>query len=333
MLSWAPDVLDPSVAGACDGGVLRCSNGQDFYWGEVERAIVLEALSVAEQHGWVAGAAFLGRQKDFLYQYLADCRRADFALLMPSGDGTTIWDCGCGFGAVAVAFAKLGSRVIASDPTLERIRFTTLRAKQERLGDLVLAMHLTRIDDAPIREGVLEGVVVNGVLEYVPEMTPLPNPRSAQVEVLAFLRSRLKPHGRLYLGIENRWGYSYFLGQKDHGGIWGTNIVPRWLANYIVRRRTGREYRTWTYSVFGTIQLLRAAGFSEVEPFVTFPSYRHFEQIFPWSDKHSFVHGLLTTKGRLSAKRRTLAAAAQRLPAFWRLLRFFTPELGYVATR
>ena len=330
---WYAEILEGLAPSRDEDGVFDASPEDDFYWGEVDRSTTREGLRIAQRRGWVEGALFLGARMGALYPYIADGRRGDFSFLIGAGPSTVVWDCSCGFGGITLALARLGSRVIATDPTRERIAFTALRARQEGVDDRVVPVKCSGILGAPIREGSLDAVVLNGVLEYSAEILPHPNPREAQLEVLRFVRSRLKDGGRIYVGIENRWGLEYFRGHPDHGGLKGTNLMPRWLASRVSRAKTGRDYRCWTYSVGGTLKLLRKAGFGNAEPYVTYPSYRHFDRLVPWRNKEAFISGIIERDHRPSRKRRIVGALARHVPGLWLALRSVTQELAYVGTR
>src|SRR5207249_7300311 len=103
---------------------------------------------------------------------------------------------------------------------------------------------------------------------------------------LSSIRSILRPGGCLYLGIENRLGFQYCLGVKDHSGLPFTSLMPRWIAGQIVGAAHGRGrcegyrgnknvsgYRWPTYSLRGYTALLGEAGFSDVSFYWTYPSY------------------------------------------------------------
>ena len=132
---WYAEILEGLAPSRDEDGVFDASPEDDFYWGEVDRSTTREGLRIAQRRGWVEGALFLGARMGALYPYIADGRRGDFSFLIGAGPSTVVWDCSCGFGGITLALARLGSRVIATDPTRERIAFTALRARQEGVDD------------------------------------------------------------------------------------------------------------------------------------------------------------------------------------------------------
>ena len=92
----------------------------------------------------------------------------------------------------------------------------------------------------------------------------------------------LKPGGSLYIGIENRFGYEYFLGKPDdHSFVTYTSLLPRFLANHRMKKKRGRHYRTYTYSYWGLKKLLREAGFRTANIAVSAPDYKNFAYLIP----------------------------------------------------
>ena len=85
----------------------------------------------------------------------------------------------------------------------------------------------------------------------------------------------LKPGGHVYVGIENRIGYVYFLGGRDHGGLRFTSLMPRPIADIYSRLIKRQPYRAYTYSLLGYKNLLKKAGYSQIDFYATIPSYRN----------------------------------------------------------
>jgi hypothetical protein len=103
-----------------------------------------------------------------------------------------------------------------------------------------------------------------------------------QLEFLREVRRILRQEGQIYIGIENRLGFYYFLGQpEDHTGVEYAALLPRPLANAWVRYKNGTPYRTYTYSRAGYQKLLREAGFKSISFYAPVPDYRAFNEIVP----------------------------------------------------
>src|SRR5205823_4310509 len=74
------------------------------------------------------------------------------------------------------------------------------------------------------------------------------NPRKVQLRFLEEICRILKPRGQLFVAIENRFDYEYFMGHPDHhSGLRYSSLLPRFLANLYSIFAARRPYRTYTY--------------------------------------------------------------------------------------
>ena len=221
-------------------------------------------------------------------------------------------DFGCMWGALTVPLAKLGAEVIAIDQTLPSLRFLAARAREEALGNITLLCHDIRtLPELPVKADV---AVVNGVLEWIAEEEPVelgeyfgkrqarsfsPRPGQLQRQFLDTVRTTLRPGGRLYLAIENRYDFKMFFGAKDpHAGLPFTTLLPRRAADWVSRRVLGRPYVTWIYSFAALRRLLLDVGFERVALYVCFPDYRYPERISPYDQP---LESFEPTLGRFNA--------------------------------
>ena len=169
-------------------------------------------------------------------------------------------DYGCLWGNMLLYASKNCKEILGVDQTMESLKFVQKRIKEEGIKNCYLL-------NANIRskfnlQSQFDFAIVNGVLEWVPETSKVEvenfhslilqikstilkmltkNPRLIQKEFLVQVNSHLKENGRLYLAIENRFDYQYFLWRKDpHVGLMYTAFLPRFISNiisYIFRRR------------------------------------------------------------------------------------------------
>jgi SAM-dependent methyltransferase/aminoglycoside phosphotransferase (APT) family kinase protein len=191
-----------------------------------------------------------------------------------------VLDFGCGLGNISRALARRAGRVIGVDACHERLLIN--KAVNEEAGisnvDLICGNHQT-VDS--IRPKSIDGIVLNGVLEWVPTHVA-GSPRRVQVDFLRSCRRVLADDGWLYLGIENRWGFRYFLGRPDdHSGLVFNSLLPRAAADIYSRLMRGRPYRTYTYGPKATVRLLHEAGFNASTIYATIPDYREFHLLMP----------------------------------------------------
>lgn len=256
-------------------------------------------------------------------------RAGGLELLNLQGHETCV-DFGCMWGALTVPLAKLSAQVLAVDQTLPSLRFLAARAREEQLSNISLLCHDIRtLPELPVKADV---AVVNGVLEWIAEEEPVElkkyfgkrqargfSPRAGQLQ-RAFLHKvheTLKPGGRLYLAIENRYDFKMFFGGKDpHAGLPFTTLLPRRGADWVSRRVLGRPYVTWIYSFNGLRTLLREVGFQRIELYMCFPDYRYPERITPYDqplNAYEPTIGRFNAAGRPSLKRRTARAVESLL--------------------
>ncbi len=261
------------------------------YWGEIPQR-------QAEQLVQMTRAAGPEAAWDALRPGLADPALPDYALsprrgaflpaLLPDGRGRAL-DIGAGYGAVARALTRYFDHVVALEPVRERVAFLALCGTP---GPGRLDAVRGSWWSIPLAPESLDLITVVGVLEWVgmqpPEDHAPATPRSLQREFLGSLRTLLKPGGRIVVGIENRYGLDLWRGAPDHLGHRYTSLLPRWVADRVVRGQTrgisrlfhgdsfGKtypEYRVWTYSARGYQTLCLDAGFSSIEVLPCWGSY------------------------------------------------------------
>lgn len=183
--------------------------------------------------------------------------------------------------------------------------------------------------DLPFPDKSFDLIVVNGVLEWVGEWERNGNPRSIQLDFLKRIHRMLKDHGRLVIGVENRFGQGLFRGGKDHSGIAYTSLMPRWMASLYLRYNrqphhrmklnAKREYRTYTYSQRGYKKLLAEGGFDAADFYWADPGYNQPYALVPFKGGLVGEHFRRKREGlqyRQRGWRRLAAKAANRAAAF-----------------
>lgn len=226
-------------------------------------------------------------------------RVAALELLQLSGTEIAV-DLGCMWGAITIPLAKQVSRVLGIDQTIESLRFSEARAIEEKLENI--SFLCANLRDLALPKETFDIAVVNGVLEWIPELEPIVvddywygakhrsdagHPGDMQLAFLKNIYSGLKPGGRLLLAIENRFDYKMFCGVRDpHTGTFFTTILPRWMANMISKVFRKRQYRPWIYSFRGLDDFLKAAGFPSVKLHACWPDYRLPDHIQPYGTRN-----------------------------------------------
>lgn len=309
------------------------------YWGEEFALEEMRAINdLAHREGWrEAVERIVAPKAPSRARYIRDFFRADWRFLFPIRADWRVLDIGAGWGSLSVALSTLCTEVVALESALERARFIRIRADQDRICNLI-PVHGT-LGNPPLRRDHFDLVAMNGVLEWLGWSDLTRDTRRVQVELLRKARERLRPGGWLYVGIENRFGISYFLGAMDHSYLKYTSLLPRPLAHWATRHKRGHAYRTYTYSPIGYRRLLEEAGFDAVEFFGVMPTYSRPINYWPLGDGipiRRFARVLFSEKpNTLSFKSRVAQRTVERIPTplLAAAAKFLVPHLLIVARR
>lgn len=295
------DLVDRGDAFTCSGsshcfpvrwGFPDFSTG-NHYWNQLTPDQMEVLLDVAALKGYrYAAESILGRFKDpELTRYVLAANRADFRAILPMTSDTDVLEIGSGWGGVTATLAPHCRTLIALDTNPYTLRFVAMRMKEDGINNVSLAV-VDPLDHGrlPLPDGSVELAILNGVLEYVGSAAQDAAPRELQLRGLREVRRVLKPGGAVYVGIENRLSYLYFLGTRDHSGLRYTSLLPRPLASLATWLRRRMPYRTYTYSYRGYRRLLREAGFAPPQVYIAVPNYRDPRFIVPADDNRAIAY-------------------------------------------
>lgn len=245
----------------------------DTYWGEEFSLEEMRAInSLAEQEGWQTAVERLVAPKSASRaRYIREFFRSDWRFLFPLEKNWRVLDIGAGWGALSVSLAAVCAEVVALESSFERIRFIKIRGLQDGISN-VIPLHAS-LASPPLQPRSFDLIAMNGVLEWLGWVDTSRGTRSVQLDLLRKARNLLKPGGWLYIGIENRFSISSWLGALDHSYLKYTSLLPRPLAHGVTLALKGHTYRTYTYSPWGYHRLLTQAGFGEVSFFGVLPNY------------------------------------------------------------
>ncbi|MDA8528377.1 class I SAM-dependent methyltransferase [Opitutaceae bacterium] len=207
----------------------------------------------------------------WLHRIVCDSSRDLYFRQYPAPSDSLVLDIGAGWGQISLPMAKQ-NRVVALEPTSERLAFIKAIANQENVSSRVAFIESDFLDLE--FQPVFDLVCCIGVLEWVPKYrTGLP--RELQRDFLERMLALLAPGGSVVVGIENRLGLKYFLGgNDDHIGSPNIAVLDAELANRRFQAITGNELRSYTYSRAEYIELFAEAGFSNVTFYASFPDYK-----------------------------------------------------------
>lgn len=262
-----------------NGIPILCKN-TDYFYGEISRNETKSLLkAIQESNDWQKGFSeylnsLSAAEADYLIKYILDNRRAGLKFLLSLDTSYRALDLGCGWGTFSMSIGEHVGHVYAMDLTLERLLFLkqwTLFKNLDNVG-LVCGGDTPYL---PYPDNYFDIVVLNGVLEWIPKSVD-GDPLSIQINFLTEVRRILKSSGQVYLGIENRYNYQYFLGKADdHSGLLFGSILPRRIANLYSCLKKRESYRTYTHSYNKYLSILRKAGFRQIRTFASLPSYRY----------------------------------------------------------
>jgi ubiquinone/menaquinone biosynthesis C-methylase UbiE len=281
----------------------------DIYWGEFAESdmdAILAWMRVGQYDLARARIQELGRTN-----FVFGKQRSDFLYYLHLSKQATCLDIGCGLGVHTFNIAPNVGQVHAIDLSRKRAEFCELRATMDHVSN-VSVLH-TDVMHLPFEDKYFDNILMNGVLEWVPEMNLHADPRADQIEVLQKLKGLLKKEGRLYVGIENRIAFSYLTSARDHNRLKYTTLMPRFLAHIITQRKLGKSYRTYTYSKRGYEKLFIQAGFKKenIHIYLAHPGYNLPQYLIPFEDISALRFFMLMISSGSSWKMKTVRFLAQ----------------------
>lgn len=253
---------------------------EDHYYGEISKKELKKIIKKGRKVGFKRTLTTYIRKKfPAFHKYISHETRIAPAFLLTPKVYQNVLDLGCGYGSISIELAKIFKCVVAIDITFEKLKMLKSRIEEEKIKNIQL-IHADALR-LPFPEKSFDAIVIIGLLEWIPLSEKSKNPEKVQGDFLQKMYKLLRDGGEILIGIENRFGFQYFLGWKDHNGIWGTNLLPRKLANFYSKLRLGEEYRTYTHSINSYKKLLKDVGFESVEFFAALRSYRYPRYIIP----------------------------------------------------
>ncbi|MGO9245446.1 MAG: methyltransferase domain-containing protein [Verrucomicrobiia bacterium] len=312
-------------------GVPNFGARSDYYYGEFPQPEMRSIVETAVREGSAKAFenALQGKTEEwrqYFRHYATDETRAAWQFLLHLPENASALDIGCGWGNISLSLARNFAAVYALDVVPERAMMASIRAREAGFAN-VTALAGGNATHLPFPDVSLDVVVLNGVLEWVPVSFPdIVDPREAQLRLLREIARVLKPDGEVYIGIENRIGYGYFLGKPDeHSKLKYATLLPRSWANRYSLAKRREPYRTYTYSWRGYRKLLRDAGFMTASFYCPFPEYREFSELIDLNRPQNLARALYPTSllGRLGIQ------VCKRVNIF----REFSPTYSIIASK
>ncbi len=274
--------------------ILTFSNhDSEFYWG-IDSRFFKELLDDLKIHGWHdALYSFLDRlpinQAKLVYNRTFGPRRPFLNLLIPFKKGAKILDLGAGLGDISLTLAKMGAAVTALDKVSDNLKYILEIARGENISDKIDFVHASNdLSHLPFASDVYDVVILNGVLEWVSKGKP-GCPKVNQTDFLREVVRIIKPTGCVYIGIENRLNFKYFLGfAEGHINMRFGALLPRYITRLYLKLARGQAFKVYTYSLMGYRRLLEKVLLKEKKFYVTYPHYASTSYVLPVREKGAF---------------------------------------------
>lgn len=318
---------------------VRSFSPEAAYWGEVPQAVMQQVNARAAEAGWEAALADLVQPSyPDIYRYVVSAGRVDWAYFSRLTAQSHVLDLGSGWGPISYWLAPRVEQVTSVENVVERAAFQALRFRQS--GRTNVTVLQASVHALPLQSNQFDLAIMNGLLEWVAVSKRSAGPRDIQLEVLRRIHTLLRPGGEVYIGIENRFGYQYFLRAPDHTGLPFTSLMPRWLADLYMgfryrwskssyRENQFKDYRTYTYSLPGYQRLLQEAGFAVIDFYATVPDYNNPLVMYRIGDRRALRFYLNSILYPVTRKQRWAKRVAT-LPA---LPDFLVPCFAIIARR
>lgn len=225
--------------------------GKDTYSdGDIENEL-LEAVQKSDN---IFDILSVHNEWPFLY-HLSPIRENILEWYDFNPDGSVL-EIGSGCGAITGLLCRKARRVVGID--LSKKRSLINATKNQKYDNLEIMVG--NFEDIQLEEK-FDYVTLIGVLEYAIYYINDENPFET---MLKRVQSFLKPEGKLFIAIENKYGLKYWSGAaEDHTGGYFDGI-----ENY------SNVDKVRTFSRKGIEKLLKTAGFSNNEFYYPMPDYK-----------------------------------------------------------
>ncbi len=258
-------------------------------------------------------------EKGEIADYTTDVTRATALFNLPFSPDSRVLSFGTGRGTLGSAICGFVKEVVAMDITYPSLAISSLVSPSN-----MVHVHGGEEGFLPFMNETFDLVILNGSLEWLPRWVQGGSPTAVQHQFLKEVKRILKKEGEVPVGMENRWSATLFAGQRErHSSLRFAPLMPRAIADLYERIFTGTPYRTYTYSRYGLIRLLRLAGFKNFQvywPWWIYDSPRH---VFPENQSVYFDPNMLS---HIVSVQRKMSNILLHFFMKWRWARFFVPS-------
>ena len=280
-------------------------NESDRYYGELPRHEMQELLALAEGSGWKdAATSYLQTRNPELIKTIMDPRRTSWRSLLDLSGQETVLDFGCGLGGASALLAEQASQVVSLDGCYDRIRFLSIRKKQDDLHNIHLICNGTP-HRLPFADQSFDLIILNMVFPYLYVTLPRHDPAAADQIIMTEIVRTLKHGGRLYLSIRN--------GRSLH------QLRSRFSS------RDDFVYHGYAYYK----RLLAGCSIDRVHGYWLIPNYKYPEHFVPLEGQRASIASAISRVTQFSSAKKSVAAAISRLGG----LSFLAESISLLGTR
>jgi 2-polyprenyl-3-methyl-5-hydroxy-6-metoxy-1,4-benzoquinol methylase len=220
-----------------------------------------------------------------LYKIITDSNRSDFSFLLDIKKNDLALDVGAGWGQISVPLSKFCD-VVALEGNLEKIDLITQIAKQENRNNIQYVA--TNIFDDIFKNEQFDFIILNDILELMDVIPKEMASFDIQEKIFQIAYNLLKPGGILYVGIENKYGLKYLLGEKDdHTGLEDFVYLNNNSIESFYKSVTGNYSPSLTQSKKNYEKILRISGFENIDFFASLPDFKLPKLILDLADNSS----------------------------------------------
>ncbi|MBN3040846.1 MAG: methyltransferase domain-containing protein [Candidatus Omnitrophica bacterium] len=251
--------------------------------------------------------------------------------MLPLSQDSRVLDAGCGWGTLTFQLAKSYKHVWAFDRSDCGTEFIKIRSKQDKVDNIIPVRG--NVLKLPFCDNYFDLVVLNGVLEWIGQDDESLDPLIVQQRLLKEFFRVLKPKGYLYVGIENRWSATYFLGEPEgHVNLRFISLLPRFTARAYHRIVKKTPYSVYTHSKRNYVRMFKKAGFNGVSAYSPIPQYHHYSNMVPLDNFYAckyYVDKLFSHKKKLAVFFNKIVKAFY----LYRLMPFFAPCFSFIVAK
>ena len=242
-------------------------------------------LKETDNKNWQEVAYDLFSKSNYwLFDIITNQTRSDFIFLFDLKKNDLALDMGAGWGQVSIPLSNLCT-VVVLEGNQEKIEINKKISSQENRNNLKYV--IANITEKIFEDNQFNLIILNGVLEWLGSFSN-GDPIKLQQEALKEIYNLLKPGGYLYIGIENKFGLKYLLGENDDHTAKGDLVyLEPALEKSIYNAITEKELKSFTHSKLDYEKLLTSVGFSKIQFLGDLPDYKILNTIVDMSSTNT----------------------------------------------